>query len=133
MYERDDPESSAELSSSGPSAERASEASSSSSSTILFLFLMWVGTGLLLPLPFLPTERHAALPLPLLAPASSLPSSPLLGKGEGRHMRSETGRGGGRAARATRSDNQRYRCCVPRYIIRPPTVGTQRIFRTKMG
>lgn len=81
MYERDDPESSTELSSSGPSAERASDASSSILPRLfLFLFLLSVGSGrgLLLPL-FLPTERHAPLLLlPSLVPVSPLSSSPLL-------------------------------------------------------
>lgn len=89
MYERDDPESSTELSStSGPSAvERPSEPSRSLS-LLMLLFFFWLsaGTGLwlllLLPL-FLPTERHAPPPLPSLVPASSPSSSPLLFPREG--------------------------------------------------
>lgn len=82
MYEREEPESSTELSSSGPSAERASE-TSSSMLLWFFSFLLSVGRGLLL-LPCLPTERHAPLLLPFLVPASSLSSSPLFERESGR-------------------------------------------------
>ena len=123
MYERDDAESSAELSPSGPPAERASDASSSSSLLLLLLCLL-LGRGLLLPLlPFLPTERHAPplpLPLLLLVPASSLSSSPLFWTnewGSGRWRGSWSVGGGGERKEKARGfwrycDAFFFRCCL---------------------